>query len=366
VNSLNKGIDKQILVDGREFTPRRLTGIGRVIEGLINALAERDTVKIILAVFDPDAVPSRLKNRQRIKIKKVPASFLKSERALSVLTRDKISLFFSPYPKLPLFGTHCHTINMVHDVLDLTHPAYKKRIKTFFDSFRLKRALQKSDLTWYVSNWSLEETRKYAGFTGKNPRVRYNGIDEKFTPNRGDNDFRILEKYRIKPDYILVLGNGLPHKNLGVLLEITHELNKQMVFAGVSTKNQAYWRSRYPGEKAVWISHIQDQDLPSIIRGAYCLAQPSTMEGYGYPPLEAMACGVPTVVSDIPVLKETTGDCALTADPVKPWNWLAAINSLENQDLYQLQKRKALDWTESLRGKSAWAKHISDIKEMIG
>jgi glycosyltransferase involved in cell wall biosynthesis len=365
VKSLNKRTDKQILVDAREFTPGRLTGIGRVIEGLIDALAERDTVMIVLAVFDPNAVPSRLKNRQRIKIKKVPASFLKSERALSMSTRGEISLFFSPYPKLPFFGTHCHTINMVHDVLDLTHPAYKKRTKPFFDSFRLKRALQKSDLTWYVSNWSLEETTKYAGFTGKNPRVRYNGIDEKFTPNRGNNDFRILEKYRIKPDYILVLGNGLPHKNLGVLLKITHELNRQIFFAGVSSKNQAYWKSRYSGEKAVWISHVMNEDLPSIIRSAFCLAQPSTMEGYGYPPLEAMACGVPAIVSNIPVLKETTGGNALYVDPTNPKDWTESILVLENQDLYQEQIEKGLNWIEPLKGRKGWLRHIADVRELI-
>ena len=58
--------------------------------------------------------------------------------------------FLNPYPKLPLFGVHCPSINMIHDVLDLTHPAYKGRIKILFDGYRLKRALIKADLTWYV------------------------------------------------------------------------------------------------------------------------------------------------------------------------------------------------------------------------
>ena len=360
-----KSLTKQILIDAREFTPGKLTGIGRVIEGLVNALSEIDNVKIILAVFYPDAVPSKLKNRKRIKTKRVPASFFRSEKALSDMTGDEISLFISPYPKLPLFGTYCSAINMVHDVLDLTHPAYKRRIKASFDSYRLKKALRKADLTWYVSSWSLEETKRYAGFAGKNPRVRYNSIDGKFTPKKNDNDLRTLEKYHIKPGYILVLGNGLPHKNLGVLLEIADQIKRKIVFAGVSIKNQVYWKSRYQVKNSIWISHIEDDDLPSIIRGTFCLAQPSTMEGYGYPPLEAMACGVPPIVSDIPVLRETTKDCTLKADPVRSWDWLEAINSLENQGFYQLQINRGLNAVKSFTGISGWSKHICDIKTIL-
>lgn len=356
----------KILIDAREFTSDRLTGIGRVIEGIVDALAEIHIVeRIILTVFEPSAVPSRLKNRDKIETQKVPASFIKSEKSLSSLSKDGIKLFISPYPKLPLFSVHCRAINMIHDILDLTHPAYKKRIKVFFDSYRLKKAQRKADLTWYVSKWSLEETKRYAGFAGKNPRIRYNGIDCKFIPEKDDNDLKIFEKYRIKPGYILALGNGLPHKNLGVLLEIMDQFKRQIIFAGVSTKNQAYWRSSYPEEKNIWISHVEDKDLPSIIRGAFCLAQPSQMEGYGYPPLEAMACGVPAVVSNIPVLLETTGGNALSANPENPKEWIEALSALEDINIYQSQRERGLKWVEPLKGQRGWKKHIEDIEELI-
>ncbi|MDB9823134.1 glycosyltransferase family 4 protein [Deltaproteobacteria bacterium] len=363
---LQKKTDRRILVDAREFTLGRLTGIGRVIEGLIDALAESPIFdKIILAVLDPNSIPSKLKNRKEIEVRKVPVSFLKSEKTLSDLSGHGISLFFSPYPKLPIFGVHCLTINMVHDVLDLTYPDYKRRFKVFFDSYRLRSALKKADLTWYVSSWSFEETKRYAVFTGKNPRVRYNGIDDRFIPNREDNDLRILEKYRIKPDYILILGNGSPHKNPGVILEIIGQLKRQVIFAGVSTKNQNYWRSRYPGKRAVWISHVKDEDLPSIIRGAYCLAQPSKMEGYGYPPLEAMGCGVPAIVSNIPVLTETTGGAALTAAPDDPKEWTEAFNLLEDSDRYKHHVDIGLEWVRPLIGQNGWQQHIYDIEELM-
>jgi glycosyltransferase involved in cell wall biosynthesis len=355
-----------IVIDGREFIPGRLTGIGRVLNGLLDALSESDKIdKIFLAVFSNYAVSLELEKNEKIVLKKLSHSFLMSEKYLSDLTKQNINLFISPYPKLPLFGCHCHSVHIIHDVLDLTHPAYRKRLKTYFDGYRLKMALKKADLTWYVSNSTLEETKQYAGFIGKNPQVRHNGIDDKFCPNLIKCESEILNKYGVRQGYVLIIGNGLPHKNLGVLLKIADQLNKKIVFAGVSEERQLYWRTMFPRAKAIWINHIIDEDLPAIIRGAFCLAQPSTAEGYGYPPLEAMACGVPAVVNNIPVLIETTGGNALIADPDDSKRWLEAFNALEDNDYYESQVQKGLRWVEPLRGRKGWKDHISDIEELI-
>ena len=124
---------KNILVDAREFIPGRFTGIGRVLKGLIEALSEDGVIeKITLFACRDTAIPPRLENKKIIGIKKVARSFMQSELALSNLTRQGASVFISPYPKLPLFGCHCPSVNIVHDVLDLTHAEYIKRYKVFF------------------------------------------------------------------------------------------------------------------------------------------------------------------------------------------------------------------------------------------
>jgi glycosyltransferase involved in cell wall biosynthesis len=362
-----KTIDMSVLIDAREFVEGRLTGIGRFLKGLTDALAESNMVEeILLAVYDLRGIPSELKNRKKIKFKKIPPSFLRSERNISALCRDRIILFISPYPKLPLFGCQSVAIHTIHDVLDLTHPAYKNRFKTFLDRLRLRSALKKASLTWYVSSWSLKETEDFIGYAGKNPKVRYNGIDERFLEVKNEADGITLKKYGLETEYILVIGNGLPHKNLEVLLRISDELEKVIVFVGVSKKQQEYWKSLCPDSKAVWINHVVDQDLSAIIRGAFCLAQPSTAEGYGYPPLEAMACGVPAVVSNIQVLKESTGSNVLIADPHDSKEWIEAFRVLENRDNYQNQVKKGLKWVEPLIGRKGWQKHVSDINELIG
>ncbi|MBW2064683.1 MAG: glycosyltransferase family 4 protein [Deltaproteobacteria bacterium] len=355
-----------ILLDAREFVPGRLTGIGRVLLGLAGALSETSWAdRVILAGTSYDAIPPGLKAKEKISFAPLPSSFLWSELALTRLADASVDLFISPYPKLPLFGVKCPAAHFVHDILDLTHPAYRKRAKRQFDSWRLKKALRKATLTWYDSYWSLEETKKYAGYSGKNPKVRHLGIDERFDPLKIDVAENTLKTYDLEPGYILVIGNGLPHKNLGVLLELANEIGRRIVFAGIPEKNRGYWRAKYPQQKATWIGHVSERDLPAIIKGAFCLAQPSTAEGYGYPPLEAMACGVPAVVSNIPVLIETTGGNALIADPWDPRSWREAFAALENKNTYREQVERGLRWVEPLRGHKGWEKHVSDVDGIL-
>ncbi len=355
---------KRILIDGREFVPHRKTGIRRVLEGLIDALIV-DELSVEIATSFPKCVPSRFRSRRKIRVKKLSYNFLWSEKVLSDFSRQDVDLYISPYPKLPLFGVKCSAIHIIHDILYLTHSAYRKRVKVFFDTFRLKTALKKADLTWYDSSWSLKETRKYAGLTGKNPRVRYLGISERFNIETTQNQGDVLEKYNLQPGYALVLGNGLPHKNLGLLLSISDQISRELVFVGVSQTSQKYWKSRYPHSQAIWIEYVHDENLPVIMKNAFCLAQPSKEEGYGYPPLEAMACGVPAVVSNIPVLVETTGNNVLAADPNDPYAWIEAFKSLENKSSYQIQVKKGLKWVKPLRGQAGWKSHITDIKEIL-
>ena len=160
----------KLLIDGREFVPGKRTGIGRFLEGLLDALMDSELdLDVFLAVSCEDVIPHKLRDDRKTKTKTLPSGFFASEKALMDLAKEGVAFLLSPYPKLPLFGSYCPAINTIHDVLDLTHPAYKKRVRTFFDRFRLKLALRKASLTWYDSRWSLRETEKCVGFVGKNP-----------------------------------------------------------------------------------------------------------------------------------------------------------------------------------------------------
>ena len=126
-------------------------------------------------------------------------------------------------------------------MLDLTNPFYRWSLKTRFDIYRLRQALRRADLTWYDSRWSLNETERLVKSSRGDPRVRPLGVDERFTEMARPADLGVLEKYGLRPGaYVLVVGKGLPHKNLGTLLAISGRMSRSLVCAGVPKRNQGY------------------------------------------------------------------------------------------------------------------------------
>ena len=132
-------------------------------------------------------------------------------------------------------------------------------------------------------------------------------------------------RYGIRRPYVLALGNLQPRKNIARLVEAfalarqEGDLPHQLVVAG-----KAQWREsevlatverlgledvvRFPG-------YVADEDLPALYSGAACCAYPSRYEGFGLPPLEAMACGTPVLASHAGALREVVGDAAWVVDP---------------------------------------------------
>lgn len=137
------------------------------------------------------------------------------------------------------------------------------------------------------------------------------------------------------PNTIVLLGSPAPHKNARLILESAVALKQagfKIAVAGVSDPAVfAGAESRIEAANIFWLGRIDDAGLAALLKDSLCLAFPSLTEGFGLPPLEAMAIGCPVVASHCASLPEVCGDAALYASPYDPAAWLEAFERIRGE-----------------------------------
>jgi glycosyltransferase involved in cell wall biosynthesis len=158
-------------------------------------------------------------------------------------------------------------------------------------------------------------------------RVIPNAIDDAIlTPPSADETRRVHERYQIQGRFVLYAGNIKPHKNLERLIQAFGQVKARPGFEDVKLiiigdEIQRYGSLRRSVETAGvrqdvrFFGFVPDATLAVLYRTAHVFAFPSLYEGFGLPPLEAMACGTPVITSRISSLPEVVGDAALLVDP---------------------------------------------------
>ena len=180
------------------------------------------------------------------------------------------------------------------------------------------------------------------------------GIDhERFRADDGD-DAALLDGLELPPRFLLYPANLWPHKNHGRLLEALELIEDgeiELVLTG-----QDYGRLGQLPDRARHLGHLPPGTLPALYRAAEALVFPSLYEGFGSPPLEAMACGCPVAASDRGSLPEICGDAALIFDPGSAEAIAAAIDRLlSDRDLREtltargLTRASQFTWEASAR-----------------
>ena len=152
------------------------------------------------------------------------------------------------------------------------------------------------------------------------------GVDlEKFRPAPQEEIQRVRESLNLPEEYFLFMGNVEPRKNLLRLIQAYERLctrlpqAPRLVVAGAKgwRNSEIYESVQKPAlkERVLFTNYIPEEDLRGLLCGATAFLFPSLYEGFGIPPLEAMACGVPVMASNAASLPEVTGDCAVQVDP---------------------------------------------------
>lgn len=157
---------------------------------------------------------------------------------------------------------------------------------------------------------------------------------------------------------VVVIGSRAPHKNVDLLLALAPQLARSGIrIAVVGARDTRVFAPAHGDKESseiLWLGRLSDSELAALLRDALCLAFPSFEEGFGLPPLEAMALGCPVVTSDRASMPEICADAALFASPEEPKAWLEQILRLSSDadlraDLVARGQRRAqfYSWRQS-------------------
>jgi glycosyltransferase involved in cell wall biosynthesis len=226
-------------------------------------------------------------------------------------------LFWAPHYNVPIFYSGKLLVT-VHDVAHLAVPQFFRGLhKRLYARTMFAMVRHKADRVICVSQFTKDEMARLVGMSRARMEVVHLGVDEGwFRLQPGDSP-------RPRP-YILYVGNVKPHKNLRVLLDAFRQIltktSHDLVIAGETdgfrTSDRGTMRAAEDlSDRVIFTGRIGDEELRQLIVNAGALVLPSLYEGFGLPPLEAMACGCPAVVSTSASLPEICGSAALYFDP---------------------------------------------------
>lgn len=252
-------------------------------------------------------------------------------------------------------------VNTVHDLVYLNFPETMEKRNYRRLCNHLKRSCQEADIVITVSHTIKQEIADQMGIPKEKIRVVYNGVDQKrFHPNAG----RLAS---MPEHYFLYLGTLEPRKNLTGLLE-AYQLGKKrfdgckLVLGGAKgwEYNEIFQKVRELGleNDVVFPGYLPAERLPALYAGADAFVFPSFYEGFGIPPLEAMACGTPVITSCCSSLPEVAGDAAVLVNPYHREELAAAMERVLTDEI--LRKTCICRGLERVK-KFTWEKAADDV-----
>lgn len=202
--------------------------------------------------------------------------------------------------------------------------------------------LSKASQIACVSQLSLDQLRELTAnqpAPRKDWRVIHNGFNGRFTPLDPLDAEPLLNQAGLsqRVPFILHIGSGLPRKNRKMLLDMVQAMgqqwNGQICFAGQPANEElmTYARSIGLHERIISVAKPNHETLLALYTACEAFVFPSFSEGFGWPVIEAQACGAPVIASNVPPMPEVSGGAALHADPTKPHEFSAAFLSLHDE-----------------------------------
>jgi glycosyltransferase involved in cell wall biosynthesis len=350
----------RIGIDARFYGPTR-TGPGRYTQKLVDYLQEIDDKNDYVVFLRKDNWDEFQPKNPRFR--KVLADYRWYSLAEQIfmpwkIKKENVDLMHYPHFNIPMLHPGKFVVT-IHDLI-ITHFPTRRATKLGPVLYKAKQtgykiviwmAAKRAKKIITVSQFSKQEIVKHFKIRDEKVAVTYEACD---APRQAVGDFsEIAPRYNINKPFLLYVGNTYPHKNLERLviafkkLREEEKIDVQLVLVGkrdyFSERLEKMVKEKGIADNVIFTGFITDQELPLFYRSAMLYVFPSSIEGFGLPPLEAMSYGLPVLSSNAPCMPEILGDAAKYFHPD------------EISDIVQVLKKAILDRNlqEDLRAKGS-------------
>lgn len=348
-------------------------GVGTYIRNLIRTLAANDHRNRYVLLGDPAKIGQVAElppNFRLVPWREARESWKQGWQLERLLQGYSVDLLHFPNLR-PALMVPCRYLMTVHDVADFIYgaqPGWKQNLRWRV----VRRTLRNAQRIMAVSRATQRDLENLFGIPASRVTVVENAIDERFLQSaRREEQRLVLERYQVTDPFLLYVGSAKPQKNLPRLIEafavLKGELRDHRTYANLKLLIIGDELSEHPDLRRLVIrTRMQDQVrflgyvpveiLRVFFQSAEVFVFPSLHEGFGLPPLEAMAQGTPVVTSNVSSLPEVVGDAAVLVEPENVFDIARGVErALLDEELRQqlrLRGRQQIarfSWERSVR-----------------
>jgi glycosyltransferase involved in cell wall biosynthesis len=305
------------------------TGIGHYTDALAEALARihTDHQFTLLSPFDfafpvTPATPPNL-NKVYFPVRSIFRRWW-LVGASALMQISPYDVFHGTNYCIPVFAP-CPTVVTVHDLSLFRRSQTHEDDNVRRGKRRIPIMIRRATRIIAPSEWTRREILEHFRIDPERVRMIPEAARKEMRPLTNEESAAVRLKHGLDSPYLLFVGTIEPRKNLLVLLRAYDELlrttphrPKLILCGGGGWKNDEVYRlveELKLGDMVRFLGYVVDEDLPALYSAAECFIYPSLYEGFGLPPLEAMACGTPVITSNASSLPEVVGESGLLHDP---------------------------------------------------
>jgi len=330
----------RVLIDVRTISDH-FPGIGRSTYHLVRELVRHRDRDALLLVSTPNLVNTRfdvaaLASGPGVKIIYTAARPFTAREQLQLpgeLRKLSPEVTHFPYPIMP-YAAPRPIVLTIHDIIPMRLPQYFTVRQRILYRISLSLALRSAAFVICVSDATRSDVESAFRIDPSRLFVVHEGVGESFRPQTKDELQQARNALGLPERYLLYVGSNKPHKNLPMLIDAYARLSAAPTLVLAGFEDPRYMQARRQVEflqlqdRVRFLGITKEENLPGLYSGALAFVFPSTCEGFGLPPLEAMACGVPVACSNIAGLCEAVGDAALFFSATDPGSIAAGIERI--------------------------------------